>query len=250
VSRSAPRDLFELPARHLVVEVQNLGRPWVLLAYLAGALSVYATALGTWRGLRDTRGPAGAALLLFAVPVLAALALSALALIDFHPRYVLVASVGVALLVAVGLEATRPRWLASALGLCLLASLLAISLGQKRTNLREDFRGATADVRAAWRPGDAILVITGTPAGFSGAAVRHYLRDEQELLDSVVGWDDLERLPAETRLHVVYRTARYAEDRMRAIWKRRALLLEAPPRLGVQAFLFDGRGTGAGASSG
>jgi hypothetical protein len=107
-------------------------------------------------------------LLCLLVPVLAAYALALRNVKVFNPRYASAALPAFAMLLAEGVGALRPRWLAGALA-CGALALSAASLIQLQTRSaywKEDARGATRILRSEMHPGDLIFVV-GTPDAFS-----------------------------------------------------------------------------------
>jgi hypothetical protein len=237
-NRLAARDLLELPVRQILVELDVLEPRLTAVGYAAGAAILLAFALACWSAARNPRAGARAAALLFAIPIALALVAALFLPPNFMPKYLMAASPGTALLVAAGIASPKPRWLSLALGATVRGGALCVTLLLRQANHREDFRGACADLTRAWTPGDAIVVITGTPPGFSEAPVRHYLRGTA-LEEHVRTWESFEReRPSDRRVHAVYRSAKYAEAEVNALWESRPLIEKSPSRFRVQWLLF------------
>ncbi len=237
--RTSARDLLELPVRLILVELDVLDPAWTAIGYAGGAGILLAVAGAAFAALRDPRGGSAGALILFAVPILTALFAMLAVPPNFTPKYLVVASPGAALAVASGIANLRPRWIGWCSGAAVLLACATIALLLRQGNHREDFRGACADLAAVWRDGDQILVITGTPAGFSEPNVRHYLRDRPELERAVRPWEDYKRdRKPEERLHVVYRSAKYAQAQLDAVASVRPLLAQSLERFAIRWLLF------------
>jgi 4-amino-4-deoxy-L-arabinose transferase-like glycosyltransferase len=102
-------------------------------------------------------------LLYIFVPLLLVYLLSVLVTPLYHIRYFFLYAAPAPLLLALGLRLLRRRWL-YAVGISLLFLVSGWSLAdfwQDRRYASDDHRGAVADLAAAWRPGDVILVNAG-----------------------------------------------------------------------------------------
>jgi 4-amino-4-deoxy-L-arabinose transferase-like glycosyltransferase len=242
--RTSARDLLEFPVRQILVELDVLEPRLVAAGYAAGAATLIALALALWTALRQPRSGSAAAGLLLAIPIALALSSSLVLPANFLPKYLMAASPGTALLVAAGIARARPRWLSLGLATAVLGPALLVTLLLRQANHREDYRGACADLVRAWTAGDAIVVVTGTPPGFSEAPVRHYLRGTP-LADHVRDFATFQReRPSERRVHAIYRSAKYAESQIDVLWDSRPLIEKSPGRFRVQWLLF-GPETGA-----
>jgi mannosyltransferase len=204
------RALLEAPIRQVLAALSAVPPRWTWAVYAVGA----ALALG-WTSLlariARRREPRDIALALAAAaPILLSFAADAAFHIGFLPKYAIVAAPAVTLAAAVGLVALRPAPLGRALVAAVAVACVTLTLWLRTENAYEDYRGACAEVRASWRPGDRILVISGAPEPFCCATVRHYLRDDPELLAALVPPDELTTAITELRanggrLHVVHR---------------------------------------------
>lgn len=248
--RASLRDLAELPIRLLLVELDVLSPSFDFVTYLSSAAILIALGVGAWAGLREPRGPNASAAILFIVPVLAALALAAVLPPNFTPKYLITASPGLALLVGSGAVAIRWRWLSwTVLGAALLGCS-ALVLLHRQGNHREDFRSACEEVVRTWRAGDRILVITGTPTGHSESTVRHYLKFDPAMESALTAWEPWQGAgPTPHRTHVIYRSAKYAEDRMQHVRDTTRVLEESPERFRVRWLLVEPAAAGDEARS-
>jgi hypothetical protein len=112
---------------------------------------------------------------------------------------------------AAGLVALRPAPLGRALAAATVVACAALTLWLRAENRNEDFRGASERIRAEFRAGDRIHVVTGAPEPFSSETLRHYLRDRADLLAALVPPQEMGSALAavelgEGRLHVVHRS--------------------------------------------
>ncbi len=157
-------------------------------------------------------------------------------------RYLLAAQPAIAMAIAAGLAALRPRPLRITLSAVGVAGCLCVTLLHASGNRREDFRTATAELIAEWRPGEPVLVVTGTPEGFSEATVRHYLRGRPEieaaLRPSIAARRLVHDLPPGTRVHVVYRTAAYAKPELDALRDALGTVHRGPDRFRIAYLCF------------
>ena len=254
-ARLSLRDLAELPARLVLVEMGVLAGALEVPGWVLGGLLLLGFAAGCWGALRPagtggtgttgttgtTRGGGGperAALALFAAPLLAALLLATVLPPNFTPRYLTAAAPGAVLLAGAGFARLRPPGLGLALAGLAVLGCLAVTLLHKSGNRREDFRAAVAEVAERWREGDRLLVVTGIPA-YEQAPARYYLRDRPDVLAGLVTWEQVEAVPG--RLHVVHRRARYSAARATFLRQTRELVEESPVRFRVVRMLFDPR---------
>jgi len=232
------RGLVELPARQILVENQSVPQPWLTALYaVAGVL------LALWwifivAALRRREPASLRVLAVFAGPLLGVLAAVVLLDSGFQPKYVFVASPATAVMIALGAAAIpRPR-VRTLLGAFVVAGALLLSLWHKRGNLREDYRSACAEVEAIWRPGDAVVAISGTAEPFSSAPLRHYFRDREDVLGSVVSESDIAEVVSriqieKRRLHVIYREADYAVGPLNSVRDSLTKVEEGPNRFRI-----------------
>ncbi len=242
-ARTTPRELAELPIRFLLADVDVLPEVLHPLGYVLGAallvgIGTFAVRLVMRRG--DDAAPRIAALALG--PILGALAIGVVGPLSFGPRYLLAAQPAIAMAIAAGLAALRPRPLRITLSAVGVAGCLCLTLLHASGNRREDFRTATAELIAEWRPGEPVLVVTGTPEGFSEATVRHYLRGRPEieaaLRPSIAARRLVHDLPPGTRVHVVYRTAAYAKPELDALRDALETVHRGPERFRIAYLCF------------
>lgn len=213
------RAIAETPVRHLVTALADLPEAMRVVPYALGALVLTGFVSTALAASRTRERVAWIALAWFAVPVGLALALCLVGPSNFLPRYVLVASPGVALVTAFGLVRLRPRALGVVALVASVGCVASVTVAHKRGNLREDFRAASAALRAAWRPGDRVTIVTGTARAFGEGAVRYYVRDRADILASLDAPADATAPPG-GRLHVIYRRAPYATPDFRALSAR------------------------------
>lgn len=199
------RALLEMPVRQVLLGFGAVPN-WAVYAMAAVLGAGWAALLAR---LVHERTPRDVAVVLAAaVPIVLAILADATLGIGLLAKYAIVAAPAVTLAAAWGLAAL-PR-AGRALSGALVVGCLAWTLHLRTENRSEDFRSACAEVREAWKPGDEIVVVTGTPEPFASGAVRHYLRDRPDLLDALVPETELARVVAELRaspgrLHVIHR---------------------------------------------
>lgn len=145
--------------RFLLDLAGNGGNP-LLLLYLGCAAVAVATA--GWKSGRRLAFDAWCYVFLLSwlvVPLAVTLVFSLIRPV-FLPRYLLVGVAPLALLAAAGLARLRPRWLAAAVLLAMLALSLRGTWAYYGADFdlgREDWRGATAYILHNSRPGDGLL---------------------------------------------------------------------------------------------
>ncbi len=227
-ARVTPRDLAELPVRLLLVELDVLRDGWQAVGWALGALLLVGMLVASLRQR--------AALICLLAPIAGATGAMVVLPPSFVARYLIAAAPGAALLAGAGLVALRPRALAGAAATLAVLGCLWISLLHKADNHREDFRSAVAEVIERFEPGDRVFVATGAPEGFAESPVVYYLRDHPLVLASLATWAEVEAHGG--RLHVVHRSARYAESEVRYLHRTRELLEQSPQRLRVRRLLF------------
>jgi Dolichyl-phosphate-mannose-protein mannosyltransferase len=143
------------------------GRPWSSLIVVAAALFVVAGGVALAR--RDAIGSA-----LVVAPIFAVATAVATGLYPFSVRFVLFLVPLVVLLVAAGAAAAldaaaRPDWtgraVAGAAGVAALCLVAAAGVGSARVITRQpeqDIKPVLDELRAAWRPGDALYLHAGS----------------------------------------------------------------------------------------
>ena len=216
-AHAGPRDLLELPARHVLVEMAEMPAIGKQALLLPAALVLAVVAWQFVRALRRAtpaceRRPSA----MLAAAWLTALLPGCFGVLNFTPKYLIADSAAFVAVVAAGIVALRPRWLRVIAIAVLFAAAFAVIGLHRADNLREDHRGAIAELRAAWRVDEPIVSISGTPEGFSQAGLRHYLRGDPRMLRSILTADAVFARPAAftadgMRLHVIFRSAPYAD---------------------------------------
>lgn len=224
------KEAVAVPARHLIAYVIGAPawlQPWMLplaaLALLSFGLFVLRAAVV--RGERELFVVAA-----FVAPVAGLVASWLVGPQTFLANYLTAAAPASVLAIAGGIAALRPRPLVAPAFAVLFVGCLALTLSHRRENLREDYRAALVDVRARLAPGDRILSVAALPAPWDEAVLRHYLRDEPEVLASLwpaAEWSGDPRAPFATPgdLHVLHRRRDYSENLMNTV-RRRATLVE------------------------
>ncbi len=213
------RAIAETPVRHLMTALGFLPDALRFVPVAIGGLVFIGFASAAASAVFAKERVGWIVLAWFGVPVALALALCLLGPSSFLPRYVFVASPGAALATAFGLARLRPRVVGVLAIVVAVAGVATVTIVQKGGNLREDFRGASAALRASWQPGDRVTIVTGTARAFGEGAVRYYVRDRADILASLVAPSDAER-PERGRLHVIYRRAPYATPDFSALSRR------------------------------
>ena len=241
-ARRGPRDLAELPVRHVLIELDALPDRLRGLGLLLGALLLAGFALHAAALARGKPRPAPWPLIAFAAPVACGLAISLVRPV-FSPRYTAVAAPATILIAAAGLAALRPAPLRALAAGGALAGCLGLALLHKAGNHREDFRSACAELAARWQAGEWIVPVTGTFPGFSESVVVHYLRERPDMLACVHHEKALLVAPPPSgeAVHVVYRDARYARERRDWLLERARVVAQGPLRFRVQYVLCEMR---------
>jgi uncharacterized membrane protein len=217
-ARTTARDLAEFPSRQILTEMSAIPSALVPVGYALGAVLTLGIAAGLVLALRARRFETSAIALAFVAPLAATLCESLVVPATVQPKYLMAVAPCTALLAAVGLAEGIRRPAGTALAAFACAGCLGVTWIQRTRNLREDFRGACAELVEHWRPGDTVVVVTGTPEGFSEGAVRHYLRDRADILASMRAPDDvLAHGVGHSTIHVVHRESGYSSDAMDAL---------------------------------
>jgi mannosyltransferase len=214
-ARTTAADLAEFPSRQILTEMSAVPPALVPVGYALGAILTLGAVAGFVLALRARRFETTAIVVAFLAPLVATLLESLVVPATVQPKYLMAVAPCTALLVAVGLAEGIRRPIGSALATLACLGCLGVTWIHRARNLREDFRGACAELAANWKPGDAVVVVTGTPEGFSEGAVRHYLRDRPDILASV---RDPASLPVTTStIHVIHRESGYSRSQMDAL---------------------------------
>lgn len=238
------RALFELPARLLLIDPGVGGPSLAIIGITAGALIWAGFLLFIYFTIRRREIHHVCLLVAVVAPFVGALLLVIIMPPNFLPRYLTPAAPALALGVAWGLCEIRRARAGAALCAVLVLCLLSISVLHKTGNRREDYRSACAEIIERWRPGDRVVVITGTPQPFADAPVNHYLRSCPEIVQSITSPAALLPFPADAanragaRFHVVYRKATYARATKNAFDETCATVEESPDRFGVRRILY------------
>ena len=237
-ARTSLRELAELPVRLLMAEASALPANLQWTGIGLGGLAWVGLLFGAYRTLREPRrsNPAVAAL----VGAVAVALLLALVAKNFLPRYMTAVAPLVVLVAAEGLAALPLRGSGLTAG-TFVALVMALLTGMHRTgNRREDYRAACALVEQRWRPGDAVVAVSGTPERFSQAPLRHYLRARPDILATLrepASWPAAASAkptgPAHA-VHVVYRANSYAEADLRRVTTGRKETFATPVQFKVQ----------------
>jgi len=227
-ARMTARDFAELPVRMLLVELDVLPAGWQVSGWALGALLLVGMLVAS---LRER-----AALICLLAPIVGAALSMVLLPPSFVARYLIAGAPGAALLAGAGLVALRPRALGTAAASLAVLGCLGLSLLHKAENHREDFRSAVAELVERFEPGDRLFVATGAPAGFAESPVVYYLREHPDVLAALVTWDEAQSFAG--RLHVVHRSARYAEAELGYLYWTRELIEKSPERFRITRLLF------------
>lgn len=223
--RSSPRDLIEFPIRQLLTDLDVLAPNLLALGYANGLIILIGIAVAAARALVRSDSPARGALLIAAGPLLCALAATLVLPGNLVPKYLIAAAPGVPLLVAHGLAKLPQRAVRYALAAFLMTGMVTLDGLHRVSNRREDYRSACAAVVEHWEPGDLVVVISGTPRGFSEATVRHYLRRSSPTAEPICDFKDLAGSPLPPgRMHVVFRAADYAKAQLDHLVSQRQTL--------------------------
>jgi hypothetical protein len=219
------RTLAELPARMFLVESSSLPGPWDALMAIPALAIAAALGVQAARVLFRRAGAQEARVLwALAAAVVAAATPGLFGVLNFAPKYLTPIAPLVLAATAAGIVALRPGFARVAVAALLFVTAHTLLIHHRTTSIREDYRAAVAQLETAFQPGDAVVAVSGTPEGFSQAPLRHYLRHRPDILDALVPLDivldDPQRVVSGTgRLHVIHRTAPYADpllDRLRA----------------------------------
>ena len=216
-ARTTARDLVEFPSRQVLTEMSAVPPALVPVGYALGAVLTLGVAAGLVLALRARRFETTAIALAFAAPLAATLIESLVVPATVQPKYLMAVAPCTALLAAAGLAEGIRRPLGTALAAFACAGCLGVTWIQRTRNLREDFRGACAELVERWKPGDTVVVVTGTPEGFSEGAVRHYLRDRADILASLRPPSEVRASTTGSAIHVVHRESGYARAQMDAL---------------------------------
>ncbi|MDA1222394.1 MAG: glycosyltransferase family 39 protein [Planctomycetota bacterium] len=223
------RTLAELPARMFLVESANLPGPGnalmavpaVAIAWALGSQAVGCLHRDADPRERRTMFALGAAVIAAATPGL-------FGVLNFAPKYLTTIAPLCLSAVAAGILSLRPRAMRVPVVAALFITAHTLLVHHRTTSIREDYRAACAELEEAFREGDAVAAVSGTPEGFSQAPLRHYLRHREDILAAIVPVDVVLDDPSRVvgggnQLHVVHRTAPYADpllDRLRGRLER------------------------------
>ena len=232
------RDLAEFPARQILTEMSALPAALVPAGWALGAVLTLGVVAGLALALRARRFETTAIALAFVAPLVATVLESLFVPATVMPKYLMAVAPCTALLAAVGLAEAIRRPIGTSLAAFACAGCLGVAWIHRTRNLREDFRGACAELEERWKPGDAVVVVTGTPEGFSEGAVRHYLRGRADILASLRSPDDvlsrIDSVRAGSSLHVIYRESGYAWASMDALLAAHPALVTGETRYRIQ----------------
>jgi len=238
LGRLGARDLLELPARLVLVELADLDAFTTGCALGVAALIYLGLVLSMAAAVRRRFGFEAVALVAAIAYLGTALALALLVSPNFLPRYLIGAAPFLLVAIGAGLAALQPRALSSAAVVLLLAGCAAIVGAHRMHGAKQDFRAAFSAVESSWLPGDRVAVLAGGFDGFAESPARYYLRGRPELLAALVPTAELLALPARTdrglRLHVVVYDAPFTGAEV-------AALLAAAAEFSEQRFAKDVR---------
>ena len=238
-ARVTLRDLAEFPSRQILTEMSAVPERFVPAGYVLGAILSVGVAAGFLLALRARRFEPVAIAVAFLAP-LAATALESLVIpATVQPKYLMAVAPCTALIVAVGLEEGIRRPIGTVLATIACLGCLGVTWIHRSRNLREDFRGACAELASSWKPGDAVVVVTGTPEGFSEGAVRHYLRDRADILASLREPSELlllssTPLPAGSSLHVIHRESGYSGAQLDGLLAKHPVIRSGETRFRIR----------------
>lgn len=219
ISTLSAMEIAALPARQMVNEVAWLPAPLRAGAYALAAILSAGVLLFLLDAIRTRRFEARLVLVGFAAPVAAAVVCALVGHGNYQPRYMMAAAPCSALMIGDGIASLSWTALRNMLAGAAVAGCLGLTLIHRAENRRDDFRAASRELERAWKPGDAIVVITGLPPGFADSVVAHYLRHSPPLLQSLRSPQEvLERngaaIPAGAIVHVIYREADFTRPAM------------------------------------
>lgn len=224
-ARSGIRAVLVMPARLVLPDAEWVTDTWRgVLVWTAVVLSV-GLASCAWLALHRRDKGAIDALALLGVPPACALLAALVGPLNFIARYFATSIPGAHLAIAHGFTGLRARAARGALIVLALSGLAALTIVGKLGNAREDWRGASADVARAWRPGDRVISLTHLADAYSEAPLRHYLRERREVLAALVRRSELSNWNSSTlapgaRIHVVYRDTPYSMQACQDLCRR------------------------------
>jgi hypothetical protein len=200
-----------------LVESSSLPGPWDALMAIPALAIAAALGVQAARVLFRRAGAQEARVLwALAAAVVAAATPGLFGVLNFAPKYLTPIAPLVLAATAAGIVALRPGFARVAVAALLFVTAHTLLIHHRTTSIREDYRASVAQLETAFQPGDAVVAVSGTPEGFSQAPLRHYLRHRPDILDALVPLDivldDPQRVVSGTgRLHVIHRTAPYAD---------------------------------------
>jgi 4-amino-4-deoxy-L-arabinose transferase-like glycosyltransferase len=236
-------DLAQFPARLFLVESARLPESLRWLVWSSGGVVLAGLAIAVWLAARARTSVATLAPVLALAGIAAALAIALASKPNFLPRYLASCAPALLLAVASGLCAIPRRAVGWGAALLLVASAL-VHVGVARSrNWKQDYRAAYAEVVARWRPGDAVLSVTGTYPGFDEAPARHYLREHGAEIASLVPAARLDWLlgdpSAPRRVHVVIYDAPYTRDVDESLRAAGSIAFESHSSMDVRYVLYE-----------
>lgn len=242
IAQTSPRDLAELPARLVAVDLQVLVEHGLTaVGWILAGLALAGFAIGCVRGIARRTELALDAVLAALVPVVAACLLALFAGGGMQPRYATAAIPGTIVCIAAGLLALPPAQIGRAACAALVACAATTTVLQLSENRREDYRAATAEIREQWREGDRLLLLVCVPQPYVSATVAHYLRDRPDILasrlDAQAYLDGVDRPPPGTRVHVLWREATLCWEPMDRLERTHAILERSPGRFRIHRML-------------
>jgi len=242
IARTAPRDLAELPARLVAVDLQALvDHGLTAVVWILGALALSGFVFGCARAIARRAEPELDALLAALVPLAGAYLLTAFAGGGLQPRYLTPGIPGTIACIAAGLLFARPAVLGRAACVLLMACASTLTVLQLSENRREDYRTATTEIGERWRDGDRLLLLVCVPDPYVAATVDHYLRDRPDIrasrLDAEKYLSGVDRPPSGTRVHVLWREATLCWEPMDRLARSHAILERSPARFRIHRLL-------------